>query len=106
MNSRQEYDQRRRKAKPWRAWYHTPQWRAIRRAQLHSEPFCWLCEKRGILRIANVCNHVERHEGDPIKFWNGPFNSMCEPCHDSDQQRIEGGGRARAVPDADGWQID
>jgi 5-methylcytosine-specific restriction protein A len=65
-----------------------------------------MCLKRGIRAIATVCNHSERHNGDPVKFWSGPFDSMCKQCHDSDQQRIENGGIARQVVGADGWPVE
>lgn len=100
-----ERDTRRQKENPWRAWYKTARWRAIRAAQLASHPLCWLCLKRGLRTVAAICNHAERHNGDPEKFWNGPFNSMCKNCHDSDQQRVERGGRARQVVGSDGWPI-
>jgi 5-methylcytosine-specific restriction protein A len=101
-----EYDRQRRSERPWRAWYSTARWQAIRSAQLSANPLCSLCEKRGRVTPATVCNHVERHNGDPAKFWNGPFNSMCSDCHDVDQQRIERGGRARQSVDGDGWPIE
>jgi len=65
-----------------------------------------MCLGRGIRIIATICNHAERHNGDPVKFWSGPFNSMCKGCHDSDQQRIERGGRARHVVGSDGWPVE
>lgn len=75
-------------------------------AQLTSNPLCWLCLARGMRTIATVCNHAERHNGDPVRFWSGPFNSMCADCHDTDQQRIENGGRARQAVGEDGWPIN
>lgn len=103
---RKAFDARRHAAMPWRAWYNTARWRAIRAVQLRRHPLCWLCLKRGLRTIAIVCNHSERHNGDPVKFWSGPFDSMCKTCHDSDQQRIENGGEARREVGADGWPID
>jgi 5-methylcytosine-specific restriction protein A len=103
---RKAFDARRRAAKPWRAWYNSARWLATRLAQLRAHPLCWLCLKRGIRTIATICNHSERHNGDPVKFWAGPFDSMCKGCHDSDQQRIENGGLARQVIGPDGWPVD
>lgn len=100
-----DHDARRQTAQPWRKWYGTARWKAIRAAQLRSHPMCWQCEERGVAMPATVCNHAERHNGDPVKFWIGPFNSMCKDCHDVDQQRIEHGGKARQAVGADGWPI-
>jgi hypothetical protein len=36
-----------------------------------------------------VRDHIERHGGDPVRFWHGPFQSLCAPCHSSEKQRQE-----------------
>jgi 5-methylcytosine-specific restriction protein A len=106
VDAKQVYEARRKQALPWRAWYHTPRWRALRAAQLRSHPTCEMCKTRGIDRPATVCNHINRHEGDLVAFWQGPFNSLCKQCHDSDQQRIEGGNQPRSFADSNGWPRD
>jgi 5-methylcytosine-specific restriction protein A len=98
--------QRSAAAQQYRQWYLTPRWRQIRAAQLKAYPWCLLCIRRGMRTKATVCNHATRHYGDPVKFWNGPFNSLCADCHDIDQQRIENGGKARPALDAEGWPIE
>jgi 5-methylcytosine-specific restriction enzyme A len=65
-----------------------------------------MCKSRGVDRPATVCNHIIRHEGNYEAFWSGPFNSLCKSCHDSDQQRIEGGNMPRVFVDRDGWPIE
>ena len=105
-DSRQAYEARRKAALPWRAWYHTPRWRRLRATQLRAQPTCDMCKQRGVDRPATVCNHVVRHGGDETLFWSGPFNSLCETCHNSDQQRIEDGGRPRPFIGLDGWPIE
>lgn len=101
-----EYDERRHRDKPWRSWYKKPRWVTIRAAQLQKQPLCERCLSRGTITPATVCHHVDRHEGDPVKFWNGPFASSCSDCHDVDEQRIERGGRARQQVGEDGWPVD
>jgi hypothetical protein len=90
-----EYDTRRRKEKPYRAWYNTRRWRDIRDAQLAKQPLCERCTESKVVRPANVCHHKIKHNGDPVLFWSGPFASSCEDCHNTDEQRIERGGKAR-----------
>lgn len=49
-----------------------------------------------------VCDHIEPHRGDEAKFWAGPFQTLCAPCHNGTKQRIErrrAGRRATAYPD-------
>jgi 5-methylcytosine-specific restriction enzyme A len=36
-----------------------------------------------------VCDHVEPHGGDVVKFWAGPFQTLCKRCHDGEKQRLE-----------------
>ncbi|MCG8434157.1 MAG: HNH endonuclease, partial [Gammaproteobacteria bacterium] len=84
-----EYDTRRRRAKPWRAWYGTATWRAIRDAQLAAEPLCRMCADEGRVTEATVCDHVEPHRGDWQRFVGGPFQSLCATHHSKHKQRIE-----------------
>src|SRR4029077_13660247 len=95
MDAREIYEARRKQAMPWRAWYHTGRWQRVRAAQLKREPMCSMCKARGVDCPATVCNHVIKHNGSYDLFWAGPYSSLCKQCHDSDQQRIEGGGRGR-----------
>lgn len=94
----QDYEARRRKV-AWRAWYKTPEWRAIRRQQLNAEPLCRMCvaDEPSRVRAATVCDHVRPHRGDRDRFFAGPFQSLCETCHSARKQRIE---RSRAAQDA------
>lgn len=83
-----EYDRLRDKQE-WRRWYKTGQWQRIAKRQIASEPTCRLCRAKGLATPATVCDHVERHNGDPVRFWSGPFQSLCASCHSSDKQRQE-----------------
>jgi 5-methylcytosine-specific restriction protein A len=100
-----ESDARRKQDNPWRAWYGTARWQSLRAAQLQREPLCRRCKDKGLIVPATVAHHVERHQGDPFKFWEGELASSCQPCHDIDEQRIERGGRARQDVGADGWPL-
>jgi 5-methylcytosine-specific restriction protein A len=84
---RREFDRFRRVSKPWRALYDTAAWKRIRLHQLTAEPLCRWCRDRGLTVVATVCDHVVAHRGDPDKFFAGPFQSLCKPCHDRDAQR-------------------
>jgi 5-methylcytosine-specific restriction enzyme A len=98
-------DHRSEIAEKWRAWYGTARWRATRQRQLATEPLCAFCKKDGQIAVATVCDHVERHNGDPVKFWSGPFQSLCKPHHDASKQREETAGYSTAVG-LDGWPLD
>ena len=70
-------------------WYTTKRWRAIRSRQLKIEPLCRMCTSKGRVTEATVCDHIEPHRGDLVKFYAGPFQSLCQSCHSSDKQRME-----------------
>ena len=89
---RSEHDAR-RSDQEWRRWYWTPRWKAIREAQLSAHPLCAICMEDDVVTAAKVCDHVTPHRGDAELFWNGPFQSLCEHCHNSVKQREERGGR-------------
>ena len=102
-----EHDAKRRQEKPWRAFYNTQQWKALRLGQLMREPLCARCAARGVVRAATVAHHKRAHKGDRELFFD-PRNlaSSCADCHDTDEQRIERGGKARQAVGADGWPIE
>ena len=77
--------------RPWRqrgsSWYVTPQWKALRRAQLRKCPQCVECG-----RSANTVDHIQPHRGDRRLFYD-PTNlqSMCRTCHNVVKRRDEMG---------------
>jgi 5-methylcytosine-specific restriction enzyme A len=83
------YDRERRQRALWRSWYKSAKWKRIRKAQLEREPLCVFHQRRGETVAATVCDHVKPHRGDRERFFAGPFQSLCKPCHDGDKQSIE-----------------
>ena len=73
--------------------YNTRRWKRIRKAQLAKEPWCDYCLKEGRYISATDCDHIEPHRGNPVKFFKGPFQSLCH-FHHSQKTGIEiGWGR-------------
>lgn len=89
-DARRAYDQRRTSETVWRKWYWTQRWRTISKTQLTVEPLCRMCMAEDMITPATVCDHVTPHRGNPEMFWNGPFQSLCKPCHDGGKQADEG----------------
>ena len=83
--------------------YQNNAWKAIRKEQLQKQPLCEFCLARGRITSATVCDHIEPHRGDLERFWSGPFQSLCGPCHSTDKQRIENGSDAKPFIGVDGW---
>lgn len=92
-------------ARPWRSWYTTPEWQSIRAQQLAIEPWCRFCARDGIRTKATTVDHVERHNGDRGRFFGGPFQSLCKPCHDREKQGQELRGYSTKIG-ADGLPLD
>ena len=87
--AKRDFDRQRRQAEPWRLWYGRKDWQRIRGHQLAIEPLCERHKQRGEIVAATVVNHVEPHRGDWAKFIDGPFESLCKPCHDGEVQAEE-----------------
>lgn len=101
-----EHDAKRRTEQPWRRWYNTARWRTARQAQLTKQPLCERCLSRGVVKAATVVHHTEAHKGDADLFWDASkYASSCDGCHNTDEQRIERGGKARQAVGSDGWPI-
>lgn len=104
-------DQRSTEAQAYRKWYKTYRWQQRRKRQLEAEPLCAKCKAAGRVTIATVADHVERHNGDPVKFWTGKLQSLCDAppwrCHSSAKQAEELGTKAKVVVaiGQDGWPI-
>lgn len=98
-------NQRSDRAQEWNRWYKLARWVKLRKAQLQAEPICRYCRQQGRRTPATVCDHVERHNGNPDKFWNGPFQSLCKTHHDATKQAEEHRGFSTASG-LDGWPID
>jgi hypothetical protein len=49
-----EHDARRRTEQPWRKWYSTSRWQAVRLAQLRKQPLCERCLSRDMVVEATV----------------------------------------------------
>jgi 5-methylcytosine-specific restriction protein A len=98
-------DNRSAEADAYRGWYKTARWQRLRARQLAEEPLCRFCQANGIIEPAKVCDHVERHMGDETKFWQGPFQSLCGPCHNSTKQALEKSGTPKITVriGLDGW---
>jgi 5-methylcytosine-specific restriction protein A len=52
-----------------------------------------MCAGKGLLVIATVTDHIIPHRGDMVRFWDrANWQSLCEPCHNSEKQRLESRG--------------
>lgn len=88
-----EHDKRRTESQPWRAWYGTPAWRALRQATFIRDLYqCQMidCGKLVTEKGEATCDHIRPHRGDATLFFD-PANlqTLCKACHDSAKAREE-----------------
>jgi 5-methylcytosine-specific restriction enzyme A len=71
---------------PWRAWYRTPRWKALRWEVLTEAMFkcqCEECQGQKTWPRATICDHRERHGGNEALFWDkSNLQAMAKSCHD------------------------
>lgn len=70
--------------------YNSAQWKSIRVRQLAEHPWCAHCLVKGLHVPATEVHHLERHKGNPVLFYAGPFESLCKPCHSAETAREVG----------------
>ncbi len=106
-----EYD-RDRDQQHGRQWYKTHRWQCERADFLDQaeNQFCRRCEANGILnaghlrmdgslqtnrrRMHLVVDHIKRHRGSPILFWDRTnWQPLCPDHHDIEKQAEERAGR-------------
>jgi 5-methylcytosine-specific restriction protein A len=70
------------KSAPHQSMYNR-QWRNARAAFLTANPQCVECERRNILKPAEVVDHIIPHRGDTRLFWDRKnWQPLCKRCHD------------------------
>jgi 5-methylcytosine-specific restriction enzyme A len=88
---RRGFDQERDR-QPWRRWYKTARWQALRWAVLVRDGFtCQMCGRVEPDSSRLVADHRQPHRGDEALFWDARnLWTLCKsPCHDSVKQREE-----------------
>jgi len=63
-------------------WYCSARWQRLRREVKDDEPFCRVCLGRGVQALTVDVDHILKHNGDPILFWDrGNLQGLCKACH-------------------------
>lgn len=65
--------------------YSTARWQKVRALHLRDKPLCVECEKKGIIKQANVLDHVIPHRinGSIDFFDSSNHQGLCTRCHNS-----------------------
>lgn len=81
-------------------------WQKARATYLANHPLCRICKQSGIVKVAEVVDHIVPHKGDQALFWDTEnWQPLCKQCHDSHKRRAEQSGRVIGC-DPDGIPID
>lgn len=76
---------------PWRRWYKTARWHALRLEVFRRDLFqCRACGRIEGNTSQLVCDHVQPHRGSERLFWDeANLQTLCKPCHDTVKRREE-----------------
>lgn len=98
-------DHRSDAAKAYRRLYKTARWQRLRDSVLREQPLCERCLHMEMVEPATVVHHKDGgHKGDEAKFWSGPFEALCKPCHDR-FGALDDRGVEVVTFGADGWPM-
>ena len=71
---------------------YTYKWSKAAKAFLTQHPLCVRCEAKGIVRAAEVVDHIIPHRGDQKLFWDASnWQALCKQCHDKKTATEDGG---------------
>ncbi|HET6971728.1 MAG TPA: hypothetical protein VFH92_11425, partial [Phenylobacterium sp.] len=59
-----------RAAEPWRSWYNTPEWQALRRRVFKRDHYRCQWEGCGLVLTRPIADHIEPHRGDRALFFD------------------------------------
>ncbi len=80
--------------------------RELRRQFLTEHPFCVMCEDEGRVTLAIELDHIQKHNGDPVLFYDiNNLQGLCFWHHRSFKSQMERSGSVRGCT-ADGTPID
>ena len=81
-------------------------WRKARIQYLAANPLCVMCDEEGKTSPATEVDHIRKHNGDPVLFWDvHNWQGLCAYHHRSVKAQMERSGRVHGCR-ADGTPID
>ena len=63
-------------------WYTSTRWQRLRAEVIQDEPLCRHCRLTGRHTPTVDVDHIRRHDGDPLVFWDRRnLQGLCKRCH-------------------------
>ena len=80
-----------RTSRPFKHLYSTSRWKKLRKEFLQDHTLCEECKRNGVIKIAEVVDHIEAHKGDELLFWNqNNWQALCKHHHDVKTAKEDG----------------
>ena len=81
-------------------------WRKIRAQFLAENPLCVMCQEQGHITAATELDHIIRHKGDPVLFYDvSNLQGLCADHHRRTKARMERSGETIGC-DVNGTPLD
>ena len=64
-----------------RYFYGTSEWKKLRNQYMQHNPFCELCDKRGVVEAGHTVDHIKEIQDGGEKLEWSNLQTLCEPCH-------------------------
>ena len=64
------------------AFYDSPAWKAARRKKLNEQPLCEECLRHGLIRAADLVDHITPIKCGGAKLAESNLQSLCNACHE------------------------
>ena len=64
-------------------FYQSSKWRRVRNSHIKSEPLCRECKSKGIIKQADVVDHIVSIRFGGAPYSNSNLQSLCTSCHNS-----------------------
>jgi 5-methylcytosine-specific restriction protein A len=94
-----------RTSRPYKHLYNSSKWRKLRLLFLREYPLCEQCKRKGVIKAAEVVDHVTPHKGDERLFWDeSNWQALCKECHDRKTAREDGRWRRKGIVYAYDWK--
>ena len=78
-----EYSRARRGFDTELGFYQSARWRNTRAAVLRDNPLCCNCQKKGVLQLAKVVDHIVPIKLGGARFERSNLQGLCVPCHNA-----------------------